>query len=496
MSTTADELTDADDIYARKWWAFSAIGISYFTMVMTSSMVFVALSAMADDFHVTLRVITWIVIIESLILSALMLPAARVGDIVGRRRIHMIGVWLFGAGAVFVALAPTFPLLIVARIVMAVGSTLSQAVGTAMTVSIFPPHERGKALGSSTTAVSIGGATGPVVGGLLLQVMDWRVLFFLLLIPVALGLVASVLYLDERRVNEGAANGAGLDLGGAILSGIFVTGAILVINNPFGVSWLSPGMLAGTVVSLIALGGFLRWERAYQHPMIDLALFRNRDFSAAVIARILGFMAQATLRVLLPLYLISLRGLAEGAAGGVLFLIALGMGLAAQASGRLSDQFGERRFVIGGLGVTAICGLGFALMDETTAMWQVAVAVFIFGLASGTWNVPNGSMMIGTAPASSLGVVAAISNLTRNLGNVVGQALATAAVVAVMAARDVEVPLSEISETPGASEAFISGWQLSFLILAVYAVLAVISVAVARPRAVQDRTVQDSAIQD
>ena len=124
-----------------KWKAFTAIGISFFTQVMSMSMVFVALSSIADDYGVTLRAVTWVVIAQALTISALMMPMGRLADMVGRRRVHLIGLAFFGSGAVFTALAPTFGLLIVARIVMAIGNSMGQSVGTAMVVSVFPERE-------------------------------------------------------------------------------------------------------------------------------------------------------------------------------------------------------------------------------------------------------------------------------------------------------------------------------------------------------------------
>lgn len=466
--------------YSRKWLAFTAIAVSYFTMVMTTTMVFVALSAIADDFGVSLRVVAWVVIAESLILSALMLPVAGLGDKIGRKRVHLTGVALFGAGALFTALAPTFALLIVARIVMAVGNVMSQSVGTAMVVSIFPPHERGKALGSQTTAVSIGGATGPIVGGLLLQVAPWEVLFLLLLLPATVGFVSGWFLLDEATVNSGARAGAKLDWRGSVLSGLVITCVILLISNPLNVSWISPLVGVGSVVTVALIVVFVRWERKVERPMIDVRLFANKVFRNAAVCRTLGFMGNATLRFLLPLYLISLRGLAEGAAGVVMFLIAFGMGFAAQMSGRLSDRHGEAKFVMTGLGTLAALGVVLAMISETSPMWWVSVIALVFGLANGIWNVPNNSMMIGASPASSLGVVAALSNLMRNLGNVFGQAIASTVIVGVMVANDFDIPLSEIGDTPGASDAFMDGWRLTFVIMTAYMVLAMVLVATGR----------------
>lgn len=118
------------------------------------SMVFVALPSIADDFGITLRAVSWVVVAQALIISALMMPIGRLADIVGWRRVHLGGLLLFGGGAILTALA---------RIVMAAGAATGQSVGTAMVVSVFPPSQRGKAIGSQTTALSIGGASGPIV---------------------------------------------------------------------------------------------------------------------------------------------------------------------------------------------------------------------------------------------------------------------------------------------------------------------------------------------
>src|SRR3954447_6747193 len=179
---------DLDDGY--KWRAFTAIAISFITIVMSMSMVFVALSAIASEFDVNLRAVTWVVIVQALTVTALMLPMGRLGDIVGRRRVHLIGLTLFAVGSVGCALAPVFAALLAALTVLSVGNCMAQAVGSAMVVSVFPAEERGVAIGSQTTAVAVGAALGPVMAGFVLEVVSWRVLFVLIAIPVLVALVA------------------------------------------------------------------------------------------------------------------------------------------------------------------------------------------------------------------------------------------------------------------------------------------------------------------
>ncbi len=466
-----DRRKSAGDDYAGKWLAFAAIGLSFFTYVMTMSMVFVALSSIADDFGVTLREVSWVVITESLIISAFLLPFGRVADIVGRKKLHLIGLVVFATGAVLVASAPTFGLLIAARVVMATGNAMGQSVGTAMVVSIFPAHERGKAIGSQTTAVSIGGASGPIFAGLLLQFLPWAAPFLLLLIPISLAFVAAVFVLDEDRVNRERDKNRDkpFDWGGAALSGLAVAVVVLTINNPIGVGWGSPLIIGGAFASMALFGAFVRWELNRPEPMLQLRMFAKRAFSFAVLTRLFGFMAATINRFLLPIFLISLRGMAEGAAGSVLFLVSLGMGLAAQTSGRLSDRFGTKPFAIGGLLGLATVGMVMGLMTADTPTALVASAVFVYGLANGLWNVPNSSSIFATVSAADLGVVGAFTNLTRNLGNVFGQAIASAVVVGVMISQGFDIPLSDIAESAGASDAFVDGWLAAHVLLVVLA---------------------------
>ena len=466
-----------------KWWAFTAIGISFFTQVMSMSMVFVALSSIADDFGITLRAVTWVVVAQALTISALMMPMGRLADMIGRRKVHLGGLVMFGGGAVLVALAPTFGLLIAARVVMAVGNAMGQSVGTAMVISVFPAHERGMAIGSQTTAVAIGGASGPLVAGLVLQFLPWQALFWMITVPIAIAFVAGYFILDDKRLNQfESPERPPFDWGGALLSATAIVLLVITINNPLALGWLSPVMVGSGIGVAILLALFARWELRNASPMLDLRMFRNGVFSLAVGARYFGFLGATATRFLAPIYLLSLRGLGEGATGGALFLIWLGMAIAAQASGRLSDRFGSRPFAVFGFSVLLGTALAMVFVDATTPMWLVLVILFINGLGMGLWNVPNNAVIMGSVPASSLGVVGALTNLVRNVGNVTGQALASAAVVAVMISNGFDIPLSEIEETVGAGGAFVEGWRTAYILVTGFAAISLVLAVFTKPK--------------
>jgi len=468
----------------RKWRAFAAIGVAFVTNVLAMSMVFVALPSIADDFGITLRAVAWVVIAQSLTISSLMLPMGRVADMVGRRRMHLLGLTLFGVGALAVALAPTFELLIAARVLMAIGNAMGQSVGTAMVVAVFPQHERGKAIGSQTTAVAIGGASGPIFGGLILQVLPWEAMFLLLLIPITIALVAGYRILDEELVGSTPVGSRPpFDWAGAGLSAVMVVALVLTVNNPLAVAWTSPVIIGGAAAVVLLFVAWSRWELRTPDPMLELGLFRDRVFSFAVGARLAGFMGSTVVFFLAPIFLISLRGMSAAGAAGVLFLNSAGMGVAAQFSGRLSDRFGSRGLSLAGFSLLAAMGLWLSTMGRTTPLTVVMPVIFATGLSLGTWNVPNNSTIMGSVSASRHGVVGALTNLIRNIGNVVGQAMVSAVVVGVMVSRGFDIPLSEIADSVPAGEAFVAGWQWSFRFVALLGVLGIALTAAGGQRA-------------
>ena len=455
-----------------KWIAFTAIGISFFTMVASMGMVFIALIQIAETFGVTLRAASWVVIAQGLTISAFMLPMGRMADIIGRKKVHLMGLVLFGGGSVFTAFAPTFGLLIVARIVAAVGNSMGQSVGTAMVLSIFPPHERGKGIGAQTTSVAIGGAMGPVIAGLVLQFLPWQALFLLLTVPIVIAFIAGYFILDEQIVSEQQTDShESFDWIGAVVSALTITVLVILINNPLGVAIFSPFILGGLVSAVCLFMFFVWWELNSDSPMLQLRMFKNLVMTMAVVTRFLGFLGTTTVRFLVPIYLISLRDIQEAAVGGILFLTSLGMAIAASTSGRLGDRIGERPFTVAGFLIVVITALAFRFFNGDTSLWIIMVVLLINGLAMGLWGVPNNSTILGSVPREAFGVVGALTNLTRNVGNVTGQAIASAVVVGVMAADGFDIPLSEITGNQAASASFLDGWKLAYILVMVFSLM-------------------------
>jgi len=468
-----------DDPY--RWRAFWAIALSLFTMVMSFSIVFIALPAIAHDFGVTLREVSWVIIAQSLTISAFMLPLGRVSDITGRKKFHLVGLVFFGGGALLTAFAPTFALLLVGRVIMAIGAAMVQSVSTAIVTAVFPGKQRGTALGSQTTAVAVGGATGPILGGVLLHFFPWQAMFIFMAIPTAIAFFWALLVLDDEKIGSNlGTKKEPFDWIGSGLSAFGITLVIITINNPLGLAWTSPLILLGALSSVAVLAAFVWWELRTPYPMLQLRLFTNPIFRYATVTRITAFMSSTATFFLLPVFLLSFMGLDEGPTGLIMFFGALGMGIASQASGRLSDRYGFMRFTLLGFTVLILTSTTFGFLNGATPVILIAPLLFLNGIGQGLWNSPNTSATMGSVPRSQYGSVSAFVNLTRNLGNVTGQAIAATIVTSVMVARGFDIQLSEVAVVPGAGDAFLAGWRAAYIAVVAFAVLAFVSAAMTR----------------
>lgn len=479
MTTQAEQPSDN-----YKWKAFWTVGLALFVMVMDFSITFLALSTIAEDFGVTLRAVTWVAIVSSLTVSAVMLPLGRVSDLTGRKRFHITGMVLFVLGSLLAASAPSLGVLIGARVLMAVGGAMGQAVVMAIITAVFPANERGKGLGMLTTAVAIGATAGPIVAGPMLQFFGWRSLFIFLAIPTTLAIFFAIRVLDDERIGSTKrVPGRRYDWPGAFLSASALALLIVTVSNPFGLEWGSPLIVGGGVLTVVLFAALIWWELRFSSPIMDLRFFQNPTFAFSTLTRLLGFIGSSASFFLMPIFIQSFLGFGQLTAGLIMFVGALGLGMAGFMSGRLSDRFGFRIFTFIGIIVIFVTGLGFAFFDTDTPVWVIMPLLFINGLGMGTWMAPNMNATLSVVQRADYGSVSAFLNLVRNVGSVVGQAVTTAIIAGVMAARGVEIELSKLADAAGgpAGEAFIDGWRIAFFVLAAFTLAAFAAALMTRP---------------
>jgi EmrB/QacA subfamily drug resistance transporter len=395
-----------------------------FMAPLDSSIVNVALPAIAADFSAGIVEVGWVVTAYLLMTSSLLLAAGRLGDTLGHKRVYIGGFVVFTVASVLCALAGSLGHLVAARALQAVGGSAMLATGPAILTDAFPPARRGRALGTIAVAVAIGLTAGPFFGGLLTAGPGWRWIF-LVNLPIGL-LVVTMATLLLRESTGGERRP--FDLAGA--SALFVALFALLFGLSMGGrwGWGGGGTLGLLALALLAMTGFVAIERRSSHPLLDPALFSLRLFTSASLSAGANYVALFVAVFLTPFSLVAVYGETIRTAGLIMTVIPLLMGLSAPAAGVLSDRIGSRLLSSAGLGIVALSLAGLSASHPEEGRGPVILFLALMGLGSGVFQTPNTSALMGSVPPARRGVAAGMQATCRNLGMVLGVALAGAIV--------------------------------------------------------------------
>ncbi|MEA3510573.1 MAG: DHA2 family efflux MFS transporter permease subunit [Actinomycetota bacterium] len=406
--------------YSRKWFVLIAIAMAIFLGTVDGSIVNVALPTLVDEFGTTFGVAQWVVLAYLLTQTTLTLMFGRLGDMMGKKPIFTAGFGVFTVGSVLAGLSPTIEFLIAARVVQAVGASMIFALGFAITTESFPPSERGKALGINGTTVSLGIMAGPIIGGMILESTDWRWIFFVNLPIGIIGTMTAIKFVPNTKP-KGKQR---FDFLGAGTFFVGLLSLLLALTMGQGMGFTDPLILGLFALSIVTMAGFIAVERRVSQPMLNLALFKNRDLTVNLITGFIGFFALSGMILLLPFYLTDVIGLSPRGIGFVLGAIPITMGIVAPISGTLSDRIGSRPVTAAGLALMTVAyGMaGFWLEGATTALIVVIVGLII-GLGFGIFQSPNNSAILGSVPQNQLGVTSGMLTINRTTASVTGIAV-------------------------------------------------------------------------
>ena len=452
---------------AYKWWIFWTIATGTFFSVVDHGSVLIALPDVESHFDATLESVQWVVVAYALVISVLLLPMGRLGDVIGRRRVYLIGTAVFVIGSLGAGLAGSLGLLIVMRVLQGIGAGMVQGCGMGMMIAAFPDSERGKALGTHLSVVGLGAIAGPALGGFLVAWLGWQSVFFVNVPAGCLALLVSWPLLERGAAAAGhyrRGQNATFDWLGAAMSGVILLALLLVVGNGNGLGWQSPPVIIGAVIVVVLTAAFIRWELRTAAPMLELRLFANPIFGLGIAAAWLSFFGSSAARFMMPFYLQRVLGYAPEQVGLMMIPAALCMVVLGPLSGRLSDRFGWQAFTIGGLALTAAGAFVLAAaLREQSPLWLVIGTMMMQSSGTGLFNSPNSSSIISVVDRSRYGVVSALTQLVRNSANVVSVAVSTTVVVSTMAAYGVAPRLEAVN--PEVAAAFVAGLRWAFLML-------------------------------
>ncbi len=404
----------------KKWWTLAAVSVGLFMIMLDNTVVNVALPSIRRSLGVSLEGLEWVVAGYALTFAAFLLTGGKLADYFGRRLIFMVGLVIFTGASLACGLAPNGGVLIGARVVQGLGGALMNPATLSIITATFAPRERGKAIGIWAGVSAMALAIGPLVGGLLTEHVNWNWIFFIN-VPIGIaGLFAIPVFIEESR-DESAEQR--LDFPGLATSavGLFALTYAFIEANNYG--WTSSRILGSFLVAALALVAFILLERHQRAPMLDLSLFRNRTFSGANSAMLFVGLAMFGTFFFVSLYMQNVLGYSPVQAGASFLPMTLLIIVLAPRMGGLSDKFGSRWLVGGGMTLLAAMLFYYSQLGLHETFWALLPGLLIGGTGMAMTMTPTTAAAMSAVAVDKAGIGSAVLNSARQVGGSLGIAV-------------------------------------------------------------------------
>jgi EmrB/QacA subfamily drug resistance transporter len=433
---------------AGKRTTLAVVTLTFFLAAFMGSSVNIALPSIGRELQMDAIMLGWIATAYILSSVTFLLPAGRLADIYGRKRILTYGILIYTSLSLALAFATSANLLISFRAIQGIGGAMIFSTGVAIITSVFPEGERGRALGIATATTYSGLSLGPVLGGLLTQNLGWRSIF---LITVPLGVTAIILTITKIRGEWAEASGEKFDITGSIIYGLALLGIVYGLSQlpkPLGI-----GLIAAGSAGIIA---FIRHSTKIANPIMDINLFRrNRVFAFSNLATLLNYSAAFAVAFLLSLYLQYIKGFSPQNAGLILVAMpAVQAGLSPLA-GRLSDRIQPRIIASIGMGLTTAGLALFTSLNKTTPLPFIITSLIILGSGFALFASPNTNAIMSSVAEKYYGVASATLATMRQIGMTLSMAI-TMLLFALF--------IGQVEITPAYYQPFLSSIKTAFII--------------------------------
>ncbi len=414
------EVVITHDAAQRILWGLMFTGM---LMPMLSSMSRVALPIVRNDFQIAADMTAWIDSVFALPFMFLMPVYGRLSDAVGRRRLILAGIVIFGLGTALTVMATNLAGLMAGRAIQGIGAAGMMPLSMALISTIFPATERGKALGTWSVVGPIVGFVSPLFAGFLVDHWGWRAAF---VPPLLMALVTFLVV--GKFVPAGLSNvqphfWRTFDwIGVLLLAGATTCSLFFLSSRPItGVAPLQDWRLGLTLIVFFV--AFFVWERRQTRPFVELSIFSSRIFTMASIAAGLRMVIMAGQEFLIPLYLVDVHNVTAAEIGGVTMMSAGTMALIVRFGGQAADRWGSRWPTVFGIGVQGLIMLVFVFLPATTPLWLFAVMLAIYGLGAGLVLAALHHAALGHMTKTQIGAAAGLYSMIRFAGAMVGTAM-------------------------------------------------------------------------
>jgi len=389
---------------------------SFLTPFMGSA-VNLALPSIGEEFGLNAVTLNWIVSSYMLTTSMLLLPAGRAGDILGRRKIFTAGMIVFTLSMILLTFTPGIRWLIGIRILQGVGGAMMFGTNMAILTSVFPPGERGRAMGINVTAVYAGLASGPFLGGLLTRYLGWRSIFAFL---IPMGIISLILIRTRMKKEWAEARGESFDWQGSVVYGLAMAALM------YGFSKLpSPGGWIITGAGMLLMPLFILREKRAVHPLFDITLIsRNRVFAFSSLAALIHYAATSATGFFLSLFLQYIKELGPRDAGFVLMSWPVTMALISPLAGKLSDNHNPGVLASIGMAISTAGLIMLCFLTGQTSVVFVVVVLLIMGAGFSLFSSPNSNAIMSSVENRQLGNASGMLGTMRNVGQTFSMAIA------------------------------------------------------------------------
>jgi EmrB/QacA subfamily drug resistance transporter len=404
----------------RKWWTLGAVAVGLFMIMLDNTIVNVALPSIERSLHMSISSLEWIVTAYALTFAALLITGGKLGDMYGRRKMFVFGLAIFTLASLACGLAPSAGFLIGARAVQGIGAALMNPATLSIITATFPPKERGQAIGIWAGVSAMALAIGPLLGGLIVDNINWHWIFYVNVPVGVVGIVVARFFISESRDTS---HEQSIDLPGLVTSGLALLALsyALIEGNKHG--WMSAEILGLFAGAAVLLASFVLLEMRQRLPMLDLSLFRIGSFAGANLVAMLVSLGMFGVFFFVSLYVQNVLGYSPTKAGAIFLPMTVLIILVAPIAGKLSDRIGSRWLMGAGMSTLGVSLLLYQRIGLHTGFWSLLPQLLLGGVGMALTMSPMTSAAMGSVPVDKAGVGSGVLNSFRQVGGSLGIAL-------------------------------------------------------------------------
>ncbi|CAJ36669.1 MFS transporter [Methanocella arvoryzae] len=410
-----------EQVYRNRYKIMLVVLPSIFMSVIDGTVTNIALPTITSYFNVDVALSQWVITGYLLTITSLLLVFGKISERTGKIPIFIAGFAIFTVSSLACGLAPNLPVLIGCRVLQAVGGAMVFSISGAILFQAFPVKERGRAMGYIGSTVAIGGIMGPVVGGFLVSTLGWQYIF---LINVPIGVVVLLAALAYLRMPETKYEEAGFDWAGTGALVTAMTSLVLCLGQLADTAAITPPIVALAAIFAVSLTAFVWIESRARSPILDLEVFRIKNFTLPCLSMLLFFVGSFTVTIVGPFYFEGVMGFTPAQVGMFFLINPIIMMIGAPIGGWLYDKHHSKYYSTAGMLIITAAMFLYAYAAYIASIPAIIAGMVLLGIGGALFQSPNNTELMSALPRQKLGIASSVSSTVRNLGFTLGTSFA------------------------------------------------------------------------